>query len=79
MIKKIYSCDLCGNQKEKEDLIELVERGKQQGWRPQKLGENFETGIHLCFPCISSIQSVRSVCVAGFTCKGGITCTSDHK
>ena len=79
MIDKIYKCNLCGIKKEKEELIELIERESGSGWKAANSCCVEDTKTHLCFACISSIQSLPLICVAGFMCKGGITCSSDHK
>ena len=77
MIERTYKCDLCHQLKDPGDVIGLVECAGR--WAETHGHESFKQAeVHLCFLCLSTIQSFPKRCIAGFKCNGGATCTSDH-
>lgn len=37
------------------------------------------TETHICSACLSGLQALPKICIAGFECDGGPNCTRDHK
>ena len=74
MIKRTYECDLCGNTRQADELVGIV-------WTATIITEApaHQTERHLCFNCLSGLQTMTPVCGQGYKCKGGPTCSSDHK
>jgi len=76
-ITRTYSCNLCRDKYEKDQLIGLHwETFPVKGWveKPPRETEN-----HLCQTCVSTIQALNQRCGQGFECTGGPNCGSDHK
>lgn len=75
-ITRTYSCNLCRDKKDTEDLIGLHWIAHPKGWTetPPSQTEN-----HICKSCLSTLQAMKWLCGQGFECSGGPKCGSDHK
>lgn len=75
-VKRIYSCNLCREDRNPDSLIGLYWSTFPKGWTEKPA---YETETHICLTCITNIQAMKQRCGQGYECDGGPNCGSDHK
>jgi hypothetical protein len=83
-VQRSFSCNVCHHHR---DINHLAAFTFGRGRALEIIDADIEGGhdkamradIHICHPCLSSLQKTPEVCGDGYDCSGGPNCPSDHK